>query len=295
MSVTGLYETALGLPLVHAGKVRELYAIDDRRLLMAATDAVSTFDIVLDTPIPEKGVILTQMSLWWCDQLADLVDNHVLSSDVPTPVAGRAVLCERLDMIGVECIARGYLTGSGWAEYRDHGTVWGTSLPPGLQNGSKLDEPIFTPTTKAPVGQHDEAMDFATLTEQVGADTAATLRDLTLAIYRRAEQIAAVRGIILADTKLEFGRRDDQTIVLADEALTPDSSRFIDAATWQPGQRMDSYDKQFLRDWLTEESGWDRSGAQPPPALPAEIVAATRQRYLEAYEKLTGNQLDAFG
>jgi phosphoribosylaminoimidazole-succinocarboxamide synthase len=283
----GQYQPTPDLPLLHAGKVRELYDWDADRLLMVATDRVSTFDIVLDDPIPGKGEILTQMSLWWFDQLADLVDNHVLPGDIPAPVTGRAMICERLDMMDVECIARGYLTGSGWAEYQDHGTVWGIALPPGLHNGSKLDEPIFTPTTKAPLGQHDEPLTFTALADHVGEPTASTLRDLTLGIYGRAERIAAERGIILADTKLEFGRRDDGTIVLADEALTPDSSRFIDAATWRPGARMDSYDKQFLRDWLTHESGWDPGSGQSPPVLPPQIIAATRQRYLQAYYTLT--------
>lgn len=290
-SMTGEYQAKLGLPLLHAGKVRELYELDDERLLMVATDRVSTFDIVLDTPIPDKGEILTQMSLWWYGQLGDLVDNHVVSADVPSAVSGRAVICERLNMIDIECVARGYLTGTGWAEYQRHGTVCGIPLPAGLQNGSRLDEPIFTPTTKAPLGQHDEAIDFGTMSDRGGATTAAALRDLTLAIYRRAEQMAAAVGIILADTKLEFGRRRDGTIVLADEVLTPDSSRFLDAATWRPGHRLDSFDKQFLRDWLTTESGWDRTGGQPPPALPEQIVAATRERYLRAYETLTGSSL----
>ncbi len=277
----------LDRPLLHAGKVRELYDWDGARLLMVATDRVSTFDIVLDDPIPGKGEILTQMSLWWFEQLTDLVDNHVVSSDVPAPVDGRAIICDRLDMFDVECIARGYLTGSGWAEYRDHGTVWGHALPSGLRNGSKLDEPIFTPTTKAPLGQHDQALTFTALADRIGETTASTLRDLTLGIYHRAEGIAAEHGIIVADTKLEFGRRGDGTIVLADEALTPDSSRFIDAATWQPGVRMDSYDKQFLRDWLIEESGWEPARGQSPPRIPPEIIAATRQRYLQAYQTLT--------
>lgn len=287
--MTGQYQETLGLPLLHAGKVRELYEWDADRLLMVATDQVSTFDVVLDTPIPDKGEILTRMSLWWFDQLSDLVDNHLVCVEVPSPVAGRAVVCERLDMIEIECIVRGYLTGSGWAEYRDHGTVCGITLPPGLANGSKLDEPIFTPTTKAALGQHDEAIGFTAVIDRVGAETASAIRDLTLAIYRRAERIAAARGIILADTKLEFGRRADGTIVLADEVLTPDSSRFMDVATWQPGSRLDSYDKQFLRDWLTHQSDWDSASGRPPE-LPPEIVAATRERYLRAYQTLTGEQ-----
>ncbi len=285
-----MYESVLDLPLVHAGKVRELYALGEDRLLMVATDRVSAFDFVLDPPIPDKGEILTRMSLWWFDQLSD-IDNHVISADVPDAVAGRAVVCERLEMIEIECVARGYLMGSGWTEYQHNHTVCGIDLPVGLQNGSRLPEPIFTPATKAPLGEHDENVDFAETVRRVGRDTAEQLRDLTLDIYRRAEDLASDRGIILADTKFEFGRRADGTVVLADEVLTPDSSRFVDASTWMPGERIDSYDKQFLRNWLAEQSGWDRSTDTPPPALPDEIVQATRARYLQAYQALT---LDRF-
>ena len=283
-----MYESALDLPLVHAGKIRELYAMGDDRLLMVATDKISAFDFVLEPGIDDKGEILTRMSLFWFD-LLDGVPNHVVSTDVPEPVAGRAVVCEKLDMIEIECVARGYLMGSGWLEYQQSGTVCGIKLPDGLQNGSKLPEPIFTPATKAPLGEHDENIDFAETVRRVGQQTAEQIRDLTLGIYSRAEQYAAERGIILADTKFEFGRRADGTVVLADEVLTPDSSRFVDASTWKPGERIDSYDKQFLRDWLTKESGWDRSRNVAPPPLPAEIVAATRRRYLDAYETLTGS------
>ena len=284
-----MYESSLDLPLISAGKIRELYAVDDDRLLMVATDKISAFDFVLESLIPNKGEILTRMSLFWFDQLSG-VANHVVSTDVPEPVAGRAVICERLEMIDVECVARGYLMGTGWLEYQRSGTVCGIPLPAGLENGSKLPEPIFTPAAKAALGEHDENIDFATTVDRVGAETAEQLRDLTLDIYRRAEQYAAGRGIILADTKFEFGRRADGTIVLADEVLTPDSSRFVDAATWLPGQRIDSYDKQFLRDWLTVESGWDRSTDQLPPPLPDDIIAATRARYLEAFETLTDSR-----
>ncbi|QDP98418.1 phosphoribosylaminoimidazolesuccinocarboxamide synthase [Microlunatus elymi] len=282
-----MYETALDLPLLHAGKIRELYAIGDDRLLMVATDKISAFDFVLEPPIRDKGEILTRMSLWWFDQLHD-VDNHVVSTEVPEAVAGRAVVCERLEMIDIECVARGYLMGSGWAEYQHTHTVCGIELPVGLQNGSRLPEPIFTPATKAPLGEHDENISFEQTVERIGQETAERIRDLTLDIYRQAEQYASDRGIILADTKFEFGRRADGTIVLADEVLTPDSSRFVDAKTWQPGVRIDSYDKQFLRDWLTDRSGWDRSSNVAPPPLPVDIVEATRQRYLDAYETLTG-------
>jgi phosphoribosylaminoimidazole-succinocarboxamide synthase len=283
-----MYESLLDLPLVHAGKIRELYAMGDDRLLMVATDKISAYDFVLEPQIDDKGEILTRMSLFWFD-LLDGIANHVVSTDVPEAVAGRAVVCEKLDMIEIECVARGYLMGSGWLEYQQSRTVCGIPLPDGLQNGSKLPEPIFTPAAKAPLGEHDENIDFEQTVERVGQRTAEQLRDLTLDIYRRAEQHATGRGIILADTKFEFGRRADGTIVLADEVLTPDSSRFVDAATWQPGVRIDSYDKQFLRDWLTQESGWDRSTNVAPPPLPAEIVAATRQRYVDAYQTVTGH------
>jgi phosphoribosylaminoimidazole-succinocarboxamide synthase len=235
--------------------------------------------------------VLTQLSQWWFGQLGDLVPNHVLSLDVPEPVRGRAVLCERLEMIPVECVARGYLTGSGWLEYTESRTVCGIALPDGLVDGSRLPEPIFTPATKAALGEHDENVDFATVAGTVGQDTAEQIRALTLAVYARAEEIARGRGIILADTKLEFGRRPDGTIVLADEVLTPDSSRFWDAATWQPGGRLESYDKQYVRDWLLHESGWDRHSGEAPPPLPAEVVTATRAKYLQAYERLTGSAL----
>ena len=285
------YAHLLDQPLVHAGKVRELYAVGEDRLLMVATDRISAFDFVLDSPIPDKGRVLTQLSQWWFGQLTDLVPNHVLSLDVPEPVRGRAVLCERLEMIPVECVARGYLTGSGWLEYAESRTVCGIALPGGLVDGSRLPEPIFTPATKAELGEHDENVDFATVAATVGQATAERVRALTLAVYARAEEIARGRGIILADTKLEFGRRSDGTVVLADEVLTPDSSRFWDAATWEPGGRLESYDKQYVRDWLVHESGWDRSSGDAPPPLPAHVVAATRAKYLQAYERLTGSPL----
>jgi phosphoribosylaminoimidazole-succinocarboxamide synthase len=286
-----LYAHLLDQPLVHAGKVRELYAVGDDRLLMVATDRISAFDFVLDSLIPDKGQVLTQLSQWWFAQLVDLVPNHVVGLDVPAAVRGRAVLCERLEMIPVECVARGYLTGSGWLEYRQTGAVCGIALPDGLVDGSRLPEPIFTPATKAELGEHDENVDFATVAATVGQTTAEQLRALTLAVYARAEEIARDRGIILADTKLEFGRRRDGTLVLADEVLTPDSSRFWDAAGWQPGGRLDSYDKQYVRDWLLHESGWDRASGQAPPPLPDHVVAATRAKYLQAYELLTGHAL----
>ena len=277
---------SLGLPLIHAGKVREMYALPDGDVLMVATDNISAFDHVLPTPIPGKGAVLTQLSLWWFERLRDLVPDHVVSVDVPDAVRGRAVVVEKLDMVPVECVARGYLTGSGWAEYQRSRTVCGVPLPDGLRDGDKLPAPIFTPAIKAQLGEHDENVDLATIARLHGDELAVRLRDLTLEVYARAERIAAGRGIILADTKFEFGRRDDGTLVLADEVLTPDSSRFWDAELWRPGESLPSFDKQYVRDWLAEQSGWDRETT--PPELPAEVVEATRARYVEAYERLTG-------
>jgi len=277
---------SLGLPLIHAGKVREMYALPDGDVLMVATDNISAFDHVLPTPIPGKGAVLTQLSLWWFERLRDLVPDHVVSVDVPDAVRGRAVVVEKLDMVPVECVARGYLTGSGWAEYQRSRTVCGVPLPDGLRDGDKLPAPIFTPAIKARLGEHDENVDLATIARLHGDDLAVRLRDLTLEVYAQAERIAAGRGIILADTKLEFGRRDDGTLVLADEVLTPDSSRCWDAELWRPGESLPSFDKQYVRDWLAEESGWDRETT--PPELPTEVVEATRARYVEAYERLTG-------
>ena len=278
-----------GATHIHSGKVRDLYRLRDGRLLMVASDRISAYDFVLDTEIPDKGVILTRMSLWWFEQLADLVPNHIVSSDVPDAVRGRAVVCEELAMFPVECVARGYLTGSGLADYRATGEVCGIPLPDGLVDGSRLQEPIFTPATKAALGDHDENVSYDAVAAVVGAQRAAELRDLTLAVYGRAEAIARERGIILADTKLEFGSRGDGTVVLADEVLTPDSSRFWPADRWEPGRAQPSYDKQFVRDWLTSPaSGWDRKSEQPPPPLPQEVVDATRAKYVEAYERLTG-------
>ena len=283
----------LGLPLIHAGKVRELYALPEAdRMLMVATDNISAFDWVLPSSIPDKGAILTQMSLWWFDRLRDVVPNHVISTEVPALVDRRALVVEKLEMIPVECVARGYLTGSGWAEYRQSRTVCGIPLPEGLVDGSRLAEPIFTPATKAALGEHDENVDFETMVSTVGRETGEAIRELTLTIYRTAEEIARGRGIILADTKFEFGVRPDGTIVLADEVLTPDSSRFWDATTWEPGGRLDSYDKQYVRDWLLRESGWDKNSGEAPPPLPAAVIAQTRERYLTAYEQLTGMAFD---
>ena len=280
-----------GAEHVHSGKVRDLYRLGDANLLMVASDRISAYDFALEPGIPDKGAILTQMSLWWFERLTDLVPNHVVSTDVPAAVAGRAVICEPLKMFPVECVARGYLTGSGLADYRATGAVCGVDLPPGLEDGSRLPEPIFTPATKAAIGEHDENVSFDAVVGTVGREVAETLRSLTLQVYARAEEIARERGIILADTKLEFGAREDGTIVLADEVLTSDSSRFWPADTWEPGHPQPSFDKQFVRDWLTSpESGWDRSSETPPPPLPDEVVKNTRARYVEAYERLTGRR-----
>jgi phosphoribosylaminoimidazole-succinocarboxamide synthase len=280
----------------YSGKVRDLYvpaAGRDGTVLVVASDRISAYDHVLTSTIPDKGKVLTALSLWWFDRLADVVPHHVLSTDVPAPVAGRAMVCRELDMFPVECVARGYLTGSGLVEYRASSTVCGLELPPGLVDGSRLAEPIFTPATKAELGEHDENVSFEHVAATIGAGAAAELRDLTLAVYRRAEGIARERGIVLADTKLEFGTADGTT-VLGDEVLTPDSSRFWPAESWEPGRAQPSFDKQFVRDWLTSPaSGWDPTGTQAPPELPAEVVERTRERYVDAYERLTGQRFGA--
>ncbi|HEY2173269.1 MAG TPA: phosphoribosylaminoimidazolesuccinocarboxamide synthase [Mycobacteriales bacterium] len=280
------------LTRVAAGKVRDIYAIDDEHLLLVASDRISAYDWVLPTPIPDKGRILTALSAWWFDQLADLVPHHLVSLDdprIPAEAAGRAMLVRRLQMVSVECVARGFLTGSGLLDYDRTGEVCGIALPAGLVDGSRLPEPIFTPTSKAPLGEHDTAMTYDAVVASVGGPAAAELRERTLAIYARGEQVARDRGIVLADTKLEFGRDPAGRLVLADEVLTPDSSRFWPAQTWQPGRAQPSYDKQYVRDWLVSPaSGWDRGSGQPPPPLPDDVVAATRGRYVEAYEQLTG-------
>ena len=281
-----------GAEHLHSGKVRDLYRLGDGNLLMVASDRISAFDHVLATTIPDKGEILTRMSLWWFEQLAGLVGNHVVSTEVPAAVAGRAIVCERLEMFPVECVARGYLTGSGLLDYARTGEVCGIPLPAGLQDGSRLPEPIFTPATKAAIGDHDENVSYDAVVSDIGAEAAARLRDLTLQVYARADGLARERGIILADTKFEFGTRlrGDAAgeVVLGDEVLTPDSSRYWPADEWQPGRAQSSYDKQIVRDWLTGESGWDRTSGEAPPPLPDAVVERTRARYLEAYELLTG-------
>ena len=297
-SIAPMSDATLGIPTaphvegaehLHSGKVRDLYKISGDRLLMVASDRISAFDFVLETTIPDKGEVLTRMSLWWFEQLEPVAPSHVLSVDVPAEVAGRAVICESLRMYPVECVARGYLTGSGLLDYRATGQVCGIGLPEGLEDGSRLPEPIFTPATKAALGEHDENMPYDAVVAQLGSHEALRLRNLTLQVYETAAEIALARGIILADTKLEFGARPDGTVLLADVVLTPESSRFWPADDWEPGRTQVSYDKQIVRDWLlSPASGWDRSSGEPPPPLPDEVVERTRSRYIEAYTRLTG-------
>ncbi|GAA0707566.1 phosphoribosylaminoimidazolesuccinocarboxamide synthase [Dactylosporangium roseum] len=274
-----------GVKLLHSGKVRDVYA-DGDDLLLVASDRISVYDVVLPTPIPDKGKVLTRLSLWWFEQLADIAPNHVISGDdVPAEFAGRAIRCRRLDMLPVECIARGYLAGLGLSEYRAKGEVSGVPLPAGLVEGSRLPAPVFTPTTKAALGEHDEFVTLDEVRTQIGKDLADELRDLTLRIYSRGAEIAAERGIVVADTKLEFGRAPDGTVVLADEVLTPDSSRFWPLEQWEPGRTQFSFDKQLVRDWA-RGTGWDQTA--PGPEIPEDVVALTRARYIEVYERITG-------
>ncbi|MCC0097264.1 MULTISPECIES: phosphoribosylaminoimidazolesuccinocarboxamide synthase [Streptomyces] len=282
-----------GLVHLHTGKVRDLYRDGDGNLVMVASDRMSAYDWVLPTEIPDKGRVLTQLSLWWFDQLSDLVPNHVIGTDLPEGApadwAGRTLICKNLEMVPVECVARGYLTGSGLAEYEKTRTVCGLALPEGLVDGSELPAPIFTPAAKAAVGEHDENVSYEEVARTTGAETAALLRQTTLAVYGRARDIARERGIILADTKFEFGFDKEGVLVAGDEVLTPDSSRFWPADQWEPGRAQPSFDKQFVRDWLTSPaSGWDRTGELPPPALPQEVAEQTSAKYIEAYERLTG-------
>jgi phosphoribosylaminoimidazole-succinocarboxamide synthase len=292
--------TGVPFELVARGKVREVYAVDADRLLLVASDRISAYDHVLPTPIPDKGRVLTALSAWWFEQLAPVLAEHgaghhllaagpaLVDEGVPAELAGRSMLVRRLEMLPVECVARGYLSGSGTVEYQRTGAIVDVPLPAGLVEGSRLPEPVFTPSTKAEVGEHDEAIPFAGVVAAVGAEQAEALRSLTLALYRRGAEIAEDAGIVLADTKFEFGTLPSSGgngLVLGDEVLTPDSSRFWPATTWSPGAAQPSYDKQFVRDWLTV-SGWDR--VSEPPELPEDVVAATRDRYVKAYEQLTG-------
>lgn len=289
---------------VSSGKVRDIYApvgqeVPDR-LLLVTSDRISAYDCILPTPIPGKGRILNQLAIWWMERLSEVVDNHLLSTafdpadplSVPAAVEGRAVVAKALDMIPIECVVRGYLTGSGLVEYEQSGTVCGIRLPDGLEEASRLEHAIFTPAAKAELGEHDENISFERAADMVGEELAARLRDTSIALYERARDIAAERGVIIADTKFEFGL-DPATgaLVLGDEILTPDSSRFWPADEWVPGRVTPSFDKQYVRDWLTSpESGWDRASGAQPPALPEEVVAATSARYVEAFTRLTGEE-----
>ncbi len=293
--------TDLPLTLLARGKVRDVYEVDAEHLLLVASDRLSAYDVVLPTAVPDKGAVLTGLSVWWFDQLADLVPNHLVSArtaDLPAvlqphagQLRGRAMLCRRLAMVPVECVGRGYLTGSGWADYARTGSIEGARLPAGLQDGSRLPEPVFTPATKAAAGDHDENVSYDRLVATVGAELAAELRRVTLAVYGRGAALAAARGLLVADTKLELGHDQAGVLTLGDEVLTPDSSRFWPADGWAPGGEQPSYDKQFVRSWLTA-SGWDRTA--PGPELPAEVVERTRDKYVEAYERLTGSSFDSW-
>ena len=280
---------------VYSGKVRDLYEAIDGRLLFVASDRISAYDWVLPSQIPDKGRILTAMSMWWFDRLQGILPNHVLSNNVPDQVRGRATYCEKLEMLPIECVARGYLAGSGYSDYLREQSICGNGLPPGLKEGAKLPKPLFTPATKAVIGDHDVNVTFDEVITSIGMEEAQQLKRFTLWVYEVAAEIALGRGLILADTKFEFGLgivgANKNQIVLADEVLTPDSSRYWPADQWQPGHSQPSYDKQFVRDWLTSAaSGWDKDSGEAPPALPEEIIAKTRDRYVEAYEKLTGKR-----
>ncbi|MFD9888408.1 phosphoribosylaminoimidazolesuccinocarboxamide synthase [Amycolatopsis sp. NPDC059027] len=287
--------TLADYPKISAGKVRELYAVDDDHLLLVTSDRISAYDFVLDTPIPDKGRVLTAMSVFWFTQLADVMPNHLVAYDdprIPAEVRGRALLVRRLKMLPVEAVARGYLTGSGFADYRRTGAVCGVELPAGLAESAKLPEPIFTPATKAELGEHDENVTFDAAAATIGRELAERVREATLTIYRRGADLAAERGILLADTKFEFGQDESGALVLGDEVMTPDSSRYWPVDGYAPGRTQPSFDKQYVRDWLTgPASGWDRASNTQPPPLPDDVVAATRARYVEAYERITGLSL----
>ena len=287
--------TELGLPHIYSGKVRDIYDAGDGRLLMVTSDRMSAFDVVMDEPVPDKGRVLTAMSAFWFEQFADEVGSHLISTDLADlpesaqqpEIAGRFMLCRRAEMLPVECIVRGYITGSAWKEYRNHGTMHGAALPEGLQESDRLPAAVFTPSTKAEVGDHDENISFERAVELIGEDLAVRARDLSLALYARGAELAAERGIIIADTKFEMGLVDGE-LVLADEVLTPDSSRFWPADDWVPGTTPPSFDKQPIRDYL-ETLDWNKQA--PPPSLPDEVVEASSVRYREAYERITGRSL----
>ena len=284
----------LDLPLLGAGKVRDIYDLGDERILMVASDRISTFDAVHPTPIPGKGQVLTGMSVYWFELTREIVPNHVISAvdGVPEPVRGRALVVQRLAMLPIECVVRGYLSGSGWKDYQQSGAVCGISLPAGLRESEQLPQPLFTPATKAEIGDHDENIDFEGAVTALGDRALAErVRDASIAVYQRAAEHALERGIILADTKFEFGLAPDGTLVLGDEVLTPDSSRFWPADGYEPGRPQPSFDKQPVRDWATD-SGWDRT--PPAPAIPDDIVESTRVRYRDAYERIVGEPFDAW-
>ena len=282
-----------GYTHVYSGKVRDLYRSPEGRLLFVASDRISAYDHIVPTAIPDKGRILTQLSLWWFNQLAGVVPHHVVGTNVPAAVAGRALLCQELDMMPIECVVRGYLAGSGYADYVASRSICGNGLPPGLKEGALLPKPLFTPATKAALGEHDQNITYDEVIVTIGQNEAQDLKRLSLAVYTRAADIAEKCGLILADTKFEFGislsGRYRGQMVLADEVLTPDSSRYWPRDQWAPGGPQPSFDKQFVRDWLTSpESGWSRESGDPPPPLPDEIVEKTRAKYVEVYERLTG-------
>lgn len=286
-----------GLPAeyehVYSGKVRDLYRTPDGKLLFVASDRISAYDWVLPSLIPDKGRILTALSNWWFDQLQGVVPNHRASGKIPKQVSGRAMVCEQLDMLPVECVVRGYLAGSGWKDYQATRRICGNGLPPGLKDGSELPKPLFTPATKAALGEHDENITYDETIVLIGQEEAQEVKRMSLDIYLRAAETASARGLILADTKFEFGfarsGKNAGRIVLADEVLTPDSSRYWEASAWEPGGPQPSFDKQFVRDWLTSpDSGWSKDSGDPPPPLPDEIIERTRAKYVEAYERLTG-------
>lgn len=299
--MTTIPVTDYGLPEgythVYSGKVRDLYRTPEDRLLFIASDRISAYDWVLPTTIPDKGRILTKLSLWWFQMLEGVVPNHLETTAVPKVVAGRAMICEPLEMLPVECVVRGYLAGSGLADYKATRQICGNGLPPGLVDGSLLPKPLFTPATKAAIGDHDENVTFDEVVIAIGQEEAQELKRLSLDIYRRADALAHQRGLILADTKFEFGfstsGKNKGKIVLADEVLTPDSSRYWPLDQWEPGHAQPSFDKQFVRDWLTSPaSGWDKNSNTPPPALPDEVVEKTRAKYIEAYEIMTGEKFE---
>jgi phosphoribosylaminoimidazole-succinocarboxamide synthase len=282
-----------GFEHIYSGKVRDIYKNSQNELLFVATDRISAYDWILPSLIPDKGKILTQITLWWLEQLNGVIENHLISLAVPSEVAGRAMLVKNLKMIPVEAVVRGYLSGSAWAEYQTTRTVIGNNLPANLKESSKLLSPIFTPATKAELGEHDENITFERMKDTVEPKLAQLIKNKSLEIYKKANEIADQKGIILADTKFEFGLDNSENLVLADEVLTPDSSRYWPKSTWQEGKPQNSYDKQFVRDWLTSpESGWNKSSNTPPPQLPNEIIEKTREKYLEVFKLLTGRKYD---